>query len=206
MRASPTRAGAEGSGSLRLVPTLEERSKLGLEGDIGRIEHLPASNDDHIETARRFVVAKQFAHEAFGPISHNGRAHFSGRGDAQPGSRPTVRPDEHRHQASRKTTSTFVELFEIFTRPDVFVSPKARHRLSFVGHRQALAPFGAPTLQDLTPVLGRHSDQKTVGFRPSAVVRLKRTLALLGSRHIFPRKEPLSVCPFAEACKGATPC
>jgi len=206
MRARPTRAGPDGPGSLRFIPTFKERSEFGLEGDIGRIEHLPASNDDHIETARRFVVAKQFANETFGPVSDDGRAHLSGRGDAQPGSRQTIGPNEHRHQASRKTTSAIVESFEIFARPDVFVGPKARHCLSFVGHRQALAPFGAPTLDNLPPVLGRHSDQKTVGFCPPAVVRLKRTLALLGSRHIFPRKEPPIVCPLTEACKGATPC
>jgi len=100
MRARPTRAGPDGSGSLRLVPAVEERSEFGLEGDIGRIEHLPAGNDDHIDTAGRFVVAKQFANEAFGPVSHDCRAHLSGRGDAQPGGRPTIRPDEHRHQAS----------------------------------------------------------------------------------------------------------
>ena len=100
MRARPTRAGPDGSGSLRLVPTVEERSEFGLEGDIGRIEHLPASNDDHIDTAGRFVVAKQFANEAFGLVSNYGRAHFPGGGNTEPGGGPAIRPDEHRHQAS----------------------------------------------------------------------------------------------------------
>jgi hypothetical protein len=51
---------------------VEERPEFGLEGDIGRIEHLSAGNDDHIESARGFVVTKQLADEAFGPVSDNG--------------------------------------------------------------------------------------------------------------------------------------
>jgi hypothetical protein len=58
MRARATRAGPDGARSLRLVPAGEERSEFGLEGDIGGIDHLPAGNDDHIETAGRLVVAK----------------------------------------------------------------------------------------------------------------------------------------------------
>jgi hypothetical protein len=100
MRTRPTRAGPDRSRSLRLVPTFEERSEFGLEGDIGRIEHLPASNDDHINAAGWSVVAKQFTNEAFGPVSDNGRAHLPRSGDAEPGDRPAVRPDEHRHQTS----------------------------------------------------------------------------------------------------------
>jgi hypothetical protein len=37
---------------------------------------------------------------------------------------------------------------------------------------------------------------------PTAVIRLKRTLALLRSRHVFPRNEPLIVCAANWACKG----
>jgi hypothetical protein len=100
MRARPTRAGPEGPRSLRLVPAVEERSEFGLKGGIGRIEHFPAGYDDHIDTAGRFVVTKQFANEPFGPVPDNGPAHFPSRRDAEPGGRPVIRTDEHRHQAS----------------------------------------------------------------------------------------------------------
>jgi hypothetical protein len=58
MRASPRRAGTPGTGALGLLSAFEQGSELGLEGDIGCIDHLSAGDDHDVEPTRRFVVAK----------------------------------------------------------------------------------------------------------------------------------------------------
>jgi len=59
-----------------LVSPIEKRSKFCLEGDMGRIEHLAAGHDDHVEPTRWFMVAEQFSDQAFGSVPDDGRAHL----------------------------------------------------------------------------------------------------------------------------------
>jgi hypothetical protein len=72
MRARPTRAGPDGASPDRLVSSVEECPEFGLEGDIGRIEHLSAGDDHDVEPTRRFVVTKQLAGEPLGAIPDHG--------------------------------------------------------------------------------------------------------------------------------------
>lgn len=53
---------------------------------------------------------------------------------------------------------------------------------------QALAPFGATTLEDVSSVLRGHSHQEAVGAPPAAAVRLKRAFTLHNSRTPARRK------------------
>lgn len=100
MRASPTRAGTDVARASGLVSPVEKRSELGLESDMGRIEHLAAGHDDDVEPARRFVMAEQLPDQAFGSVPDHGRAHLPGSGDAEPCASPTIGNHEHRHQAT----------------------------------------------------------------------------------------------------------
>ncbi len=52
---------------------------------------------------------------------------------------------------------------------------------------QLMTALGTAALQHLPAVLGCHTNQEAVRFRSAPGVWLKRTLALLGSRHISPR-------------------
>lgn len=99
MRTRPTCAGPVGTGSSGLVSPVEKRSEFGLEGDIGRIEHLAARHDDDVDPPRWFVVAEQVPNQALGSVPDDGRAHFPGGGDTKSRSSPSIGTDEHRHQA-----------------------------------------------------------------------------------------------------------
>jgi hypothetical protein len=72
MAARPARPANDGAGAGWLVSPVEEGSEFSLEGDIGRIEHLSAGNDDDVESTWRFVPAKQLARQPFGAVPHNG--------------------------------------------------------------------------------------------------------------------------------------
>jgi len=117
----------DGSGSARVVPAVEERPEFGLEGDIGRIEHLPAGDDHDVEATRGFVMAKQLAGKPFGPIPHHGRTELPGRGDAQPGFRGAVWPDENGHQAARSAPPGIVEPLKVGARTDVLGRAEPGH-------------------------------------------------------------------------------
>ena len=53
---------------------------------------------------------------------------------------------------------------------------------------QALAPFGAPSLEDVASVLRGHSHQEAVSAPPAAAIRLKRAFTLHNSRTPARRK------------------
>ena len=52
--------------------------------------------------------------------------------------------------------------------------------MSFAADGQSFAALCAATLQDQTPVLGAHADQKSVSFAAVTSVGLKRALTLHG--------------------------
>ena len=97
MSASPSRAGMDGSWSNGLVAPFEQDAELGLEGDIGCINHLAAWDDHDVEPIRRLVVAKQLPCQSFGAVSDNGRAHFAGGRYAQSRMAGRVRPHKQGH-------------------------------------------------------------------------------------------------------------
>jgi hypothetical protein len=242
MRAIPIRAGTCGRWSGGCAPAFEQGAELGLEGDIGCIDHLSAGDDNDVEPTGRFVVAKQLTCQAFGSVPDHGRPYLAGGRDAQSRRGRAVLPHEEDHQPAREAPAGVVDVLEILSDPDVLVGPESSHQpsgadqrfpstkqrprgavigrsygtaalgnrpgipLAFVRDRQALPPLGAPTLEHLPAVLGRHPDEKAVLLDAAAVIGLERALALLRSGHIFPRNEPPMVCPSNRACKGLPAC
>ena len=57
--------------------------------------------------------------------------------------------------------------------------------LLLVGNREPLAALGAAAFDNLPAVFGCHTNQEAVRFRSAPGIWLKRTLALLRSRHIL---------------------
>ncbi len=132
MSASAAPAGTDTAIPRRFVPSLEEGAEFGLEGDMGRIEHLPARDDDDVDAPRGFVVAKQLASEAFGPVSHHRRPQFAGSRDAETSRSGRVGPDEQGHQAAGHAPPVLVEPLELLPRTDVLVRAEPGHPLPFV--------------------------------------------------------------------------
>lgn len=217
MSASTARTPTGGACAAWSVAAFDKFPELGLEGCVGCIEHLAAGNDDEVQPAFRFVVAKQFTDEAFGSIPDDRRAQLACGGNPEACRGPAIGPYEQGHPPPGYPGPALVDSLEVSARADVLLRAKRGHvrtpglALPLVGHGQPLATLGPAALQHLPAVLGRHADQEPVGLCPPAVIRLERSLALLRSRHSAPHftrvehtigpKSPRS-CPFPRGSPG----
>jgi hypothetical protein len=171
---------------------IEEVGEFALEVGIGGIGEFAARNNDDIEAGFGFQVAEQFACESLRPVSNDCPADLARCCDTETGIVTLVRPDEDRHQAATEPNTGLVGSLEIRTASNVFGRPESGHdalsrrregtacrrELPLVRDGQPLSSFCASSLQDLLTILGRHSDQKSVGPLAAPVVWLKRTLTL----------------------------
>ena len=127
MRARPTRAGTDRPAAGRLVAPVQERPEFSLEGDIGRIEHLSAGDDDDVEPTLRLVVTEQLAGKPPGAIPDYCRSELAGRRNPQTGVARSVRSDEEGHQAAGQPPAAVVDPLEIRAGANVLRRPEAGH-------------------------------------------------------------------------------
>ena len=100
MSARPARAASDGTSGDWLVSPVEQGPKFSLEGDIGRIEHLSAGNDDDVESTWRFVPTKQLAGKPLGAVPYDGWPQFPGRRNTKARGHRPIRSDEEGHEAA----------------------------------------------------------------------------------------------------------
>ena len=161
-------------------------------------------------------MTEQLADNALGAIARHRGAHLPRRRDAEARDARFPFSGEHRHEAARTLRSGLIDKLEVTAFAHVIVSRKreglgdsrtrglGHHELRpggpqdprtpgpgdinllLVRHREALPAFGAPALQHLLAVLGRHAHTEAMTLGAAAGIGLKRSLALLGSGHFSP--------------------
>jgi len=140
-------------------------------------------------------MAKELADEPFCAVSFDRLAHLAGGGNTETGASGLSVSRNHGHEAAGAFEARLIDELEISPFPNVFVRTERGHDLPqggskdppllLVGNGEALAPLGAAALQDLPAVLGCHANQEAVRFGAAPGIRLKRSLALLGSGHFL---------------------
>jgi hypothetical protein len=148
-----------------------------LKGSQTGAEHLAPGDNDDVESRRDLVMTEHFSNQAFRSISLDRAPKALGGGDPQPANRQLVRQNEHRGETAVNPGATLVNLLKIGATADVLVSQEVSDHL-LAADRQTLPSFGAPPLQDETPVLRAHADEKTVCPLAVPIVGLERALSL----------------------------
>jgi hypothetical protein len=83
---------------LGAVTSGESGAVIGLKTGEGRIEHFSARYEDHIQARGRFLLSKQFAGEALGPVSHYCGPELPGGSNSKPAPVATVWRHEQGHE------------------------------------------------------------------------------------------------------------
>ena len=125
---------------LQLLNTLECGTVVGFNVGPGRVNHLPARNNDNVDPSQWFVGPEQLPNEPFGSISGDGVSDFLAGGDAEPGRTDVISQGETGHEAASQTGAALVDSGELrpspqFHRDDVTdkrFRPLARRRLSTI--------------------------------------------------------------------------
>ena len=131
---------------LALLKALECGTVIGFNVPPGRIDHLPARNDNDVQSCQWFAASEQFANESFRPIPYDRVSNFLAGRDTEAGRSDLVWQGEAGHQAAPKAGTVIVNSGELrptaqFHRDDETVSrlrPFARRRFN------TMRPFLVP--------------------------------------------------------------
>ena len=154
-----------------------------LKGSQAGIQQLALRNNDEIEAGHDLMTTEHLTNEAFCSVAINRSPESLARGNSQSPDRELVFQNEHDGEAAVDLRPALVHSLEFRVPANVFVSPKARHKLLesellFAAHRKALATFCAPTLEHQAAIFRAHAHEKPVRFASMPSVWLKCTLAL----------------------------
>jgi len=123
---------------------VEKGAELGFKTDKRRIDELSARDHDDVERRTGFVLTKQLAHSALGPISHHGAADLPSCRDAEPRRHALGSLEEYHHVTAADLEAVLIGPFEIRPASDVLGRAKSlTHALPWP--RQAITPRPIPS-------------------------------------------------------------
>jgi hypothetical protein len=155
----------------------------------GSIEHFPPRHDHHVKARGTFATPEDFSRQPLGAVPLNRAAQPAGGRHSEPCPWASVREQEHSHEPTLKTRAVLINPFKIRSTADAL---RRHQRLglhvrlfgsaidftsTLVSHRQALAPFAAPSLEDEAAVFSCHPHAEPMSLLAAAVVGLKCSLA-----------------------------
>jgi hypothetical protein len=131
---------------------------------------------------------ESLSNQTFSSIPYDGPADLAAGDDSQPRGACRCRRGDDREIAAVRPAAHFEHVLELAAAADPpcgrqrvgrhFVQNVRARELARMRHAEPLAALGAPALQHLTAVLGRHAHQESVRFLTVPTIRLKCAFAL----------------------------
>ena len=129
---------------LGLFKALECSTVVGFNVPPGRIDHLPARNNDDVYSCQWFAASKQLANEPFRPVTDDRVPYFLAGRDAEAGRADLVWQGEAGHEAAPIAAAMVIDLREL--------RPAAQfHRCDVTARR--LRPFARRRFNTVRPIL-----------------------------------------------------